>query len=147
MRVRLKGLNSITKKLANGTRRTYWYAWKGGPPLRGEPGTPEFIHSYNEAIARKVAPPQGVLASLLRAYQGSGEFAGLAARTRADYISHCNKANTGSGLVADAVRRRSAHDPSSRAAASRSGAHHRGSAKANSVISGGPESPLPGLGV
>jgi hypothetical protein len=88
MRVRLKGLNSITKKLADGTVRTYWYAWKGGPPLIGEPGTPEFIHSYNEAIARKVAPPQGVLASLLRAYQGSGEFAGLAARTRADYIKH-----------------------------------------------------------
>jgi hypothetical protein len=37
MRLRLKGLNSITKKLADGTPRTYWYAWKGGPPLRGEP--------------------------------------------------------------------------------------------------------------
>jgi hypothetical protein len=23
--------------------------------LRGEPGSPEFIHSYNQAIARKVA--------------------------------------------------------------------------------------------
>ena len=30
-RIRLKGLNCITKKLADGTRRTYWYAWKGGP--------------------------------------------------------------------------------------------------------------------
>ena len=35
MRVRLKGLNSIRKRLADGTYRTYWYAWKGGPPLRG----------------------------------------------------------------------------------------------------------------
>ena len=59
MRVRLKGINSITKKLADGTRRTYWYAWKGGPPLRGEPGTPEFIHSYNEAIATKVGDAAG----------------------------------------------------------------------------------------
>jgi len=33
MRIRLKGLNSITKRLADGTTRTYWYAWKGGPPL------------------------------------------------------------------------------------------------------------------
>ena len=64
MRVRLKGLNSIRKKLADGTRRTYWYAWKGGPPLRGEPGTPEFIHSYNVAIARKVVPPRGTLLSV-----------------------------------------------------------------------------------
>jgi integrase len=88
MRVRLKGLNSVPKTLADGSKRTYWYAWKGGPPLRGEPGTPEFIHSYNEAIARKVVPPQGVLLSLLQGYQASGEFAGLAARTRFDYIKH-----------------------------------------------------------
>jgi hypothetical protein len=88
MRIRLKGLNSITKKLANGTRRTYWYAWKSGPPLRGEPGTPEFIASYNEAATRKTAAPQGVLLSVLQSYQVSGDFLGLAPRTRADYIKH-----------------------------------------------------------
>jgi integrase len=86
MRVRLRGLNSITKRLADGTLRTYRYAWKGGPPLRGEPGTPEFIHSYNEAIATKAATPQGALLSVLQAYQTSGEFNGLAARTRNDYV-------------------------------------------------------------
>jgi integrase len=86
MRIRLRGINSITKRLADGTRRTYWYAWKGGPPLRGEPGTPEFVHSYNEAIATKAATPQGKLLSVLQAYQASGEFNGLAARTRFDYI-------------------------------------------------------------
>ena len=69
MRVRLKGINSITKRLADGTRRTYWYAWKGGPPLRGEPGTPEFIASYNKAVAQKITPPDGVLVTLLQAYQ------------------------------------------------------------------------------
>src|SRR6516165_5121397 len=88
MRVRLKGINSITKKLADGTRRTYWYAWKGGPPLRGEPGTPEFIHSYNQAIAVRVVPPQGALLTILQGYQVSGEFLGRAERTRADYIKH-----------------------------------------------------------
>src|SRR5262245_12853504 len=88
MRVRLKGINSITKKLADGTRRTYWYAWKGGPPLLGEPGSTEFVHSYNEAIARKVIPPQGVLLSILQGYQASAEFLGRAERTRADYIRH-----------------------------------------------------------
>jgi hypothetical protein len=40
MRVRLKGLNSITKKLADGSRRTYYYAWKGGPRLEGKLGSP-----------------------------------------------------------------------------------------------------------
>src|SRR6516225_3425369 len=88
MRIRLKGLNSITKKLADGRRRTYWYAWKSGPPLRGEPGTPEFIASYNEAAARKIAAPQGVLLSILHSYQVAGDFLGLAPRTRVDYIKH-----------------------------------------------------------
>ena len=60
MRVRLRGINLVTKRLADGTLRTYWYAWKGGPPLCGEPGTPEFMASYNEAISRKVAPPRGI---------------------------------------------------------------------------------------
>jgi integrase len=86
MRVRLKGLNSVTKRLADGRTVSYYYAWKGGPPLRGEPGTPEFIHSYNEAIATKAATPKGALLSVLHAYQASGEFAGLAARTRRDYV-------------------------------------------------------------
>jgi hypothetical protein len=68
MRIRLKGVNSIRKKLADGSFRTYHYAWKGGPPLRGEPGTPEFVNSYNEAAAKKVAPPTGVLLALLCAF-------------------------------------------------------------------------------
>jgi integrase len=87
MRVRLKGINSATVKLANGTRRTYWYAWKGGPALRGEPGTPEFIASYNEAVARKVTPPSGTLLGLLQRFQASEEFLGLAPNTRRNYIA------------------------------------------------------------
>jgi integrase len=85
--MRLKGINSITKKLADGTRRTYWYAWKGGPPLRGEPGTPEFVASYNEAAARKVVPPRGTLLSVLQGYQASEDFTGLAASTRRSYVA------------------------------------------------------------
>jgi integrase len=85
MRMRLKGINSITKTLADGTRRTYWYAWKGGPSLRGEPGTPEFIASYNEAVARKVVPPRGTLLSLLQAFQASDNFLHLADETRRGY--------------------------------------------------------------
>jgi len=68
MRVHLKGINSYTAKLADGTERTYWYAWKGGPRLQGEPGTPEFIASYNEAAAQKIKVPTGRLLSLLQAY-------------------------------------------------------------------------------
>jgi hypothetical protein len=86
MRVRLKGLNSIRKRLADGTYRTYWYAWKGGPPLRGGPGTPEFTHSYNEACARKAAPPTGKLLHVLQQYQASDVFLSLADETRRGYV-------------------------------------------------------------
>jgi integrase len=86
MRVRLKGLNSITKRLADGTQRTYFYAWKGGPPLRGEPGTPEFVASYNEAVARKIETPHGELLCVLQAYQASEDFTGLAESTRRGYV-------------------------------------------------------------
>jgi integrase len=87
MRVRLKGINKVTKRLAGGRVVTYWYAWKGGPALRGEPGTPEFIASYNEAAARKVVPPTGTLFSILQKYQASDDFRQLAERTRADYVA------------------------------------------------------------
>jgi GAF domain-containing protein len=82
VRIRLKGINVVRKRLADGSVRAYHYAWKGGPALRGEPGTPEFIASYNEAAARKVTPPRGTLLSVLNAYQGSEDFRGLAGSTR-----------------------------------------------------------------
>ena len=86
MRVRLRGINSVTKRLAGGRSVTYWYAWKGGPRLQGELGTPEFVASYNKAVASKVSPPQGVLLSLIQGYQASTDFGGLAHRTRTDYV-------------------------------------------------------------
>jgi len=92
MRVRLRGINSKRKRLTDGTWRTYWWAWKGGPRLRGEPGTPEFIASYNEAVAQKVTPPSGVLLALLFRFQESAEFQfGISPRTRRDYIKQIKR--------------------------------------------------------
>jgi integrase len=86
MRVRLKGINRVTKRLADGSIITYYYAWKSGPALPGKPGEPEFIATYNEAVARKVTPPTGQLISILQAYQASDDFRSLAERTRDDYV-------------------------------------------------------------
>jgi hypothetical protein len=55
--IKLKGVNSVTKKLADATQRTYYYAWKGGPRLRGKPGSAEFIASYREATAPPPTTP------------------------------------------------------------------------------------------
>ena len=91
MRIRLKGLNSVSKRLADGSAVTYWYAWKGGPRLKGEPGTPEFVASYNEAVARKVTPPTGVLLSILQGYQASEDFRQIAPSTRRSYVALINR--------------------------------------------------------
>ena len=59
-------------------------AWR--PRLRGEPGTPEFIASYNEAVAQRAPLPGGTLQGLIDAYQRSQKFLALRERSRADYI-------------------------------------------------------------
>src|SRR5205823_117289 len=87
MRVRLRGVNRVLKRLADGRTETYHYAWKGGPRLPGKPGSPEFVHAYNEAIATKAVAPRNTLFSVLQAYQRSQEFLGLADRTRTDYVA------------------------------------------------------------
>jgi hypothetical protein len=94
MRVRLRGINSYTATLADGTTKTYWYAWKGGPRLLGEPGTPEFIASYNDALAQKVKFPSGILLSVIQGYQASEDFRQLADSTRRDYVAHIKRIET-----------------------------------------------------
>jgi hypothetical protein len=92
MRIRLKGINTKRKRLADGSFKTYYWAWKGGPLLRGKPGTPEFVASYNEAVAKKVAPPLGTLLALLFRFQESAEFQfGISPRTRRDYIKQIKR--------------------------------------------------------
>jgi integrase len=91
MRINAKGLHWTLATLADGTKKIYWYAWRGGPRLVGEPGSPEFIASYSAAIAIKVAAPEGRLLSLTQGYQQSQDFLGLRERTRTDYIKQIVK--------------------------------------------------------
>lgn len=86
MRVRLKGINRVVKRLANGRAETYYYAWKGGPRLQGKPGSPEFMASYNEAVATRATIPRNTLLSVLQDYQKSPDFRDLAASTLRSYI-------------------------------------------------------------
>ncbi|MCB5411826.1 tyrosine-type recombinase/integrase [Pseudogemmobacter sp. CC-YST710] len=88
MRVMLKGINRLTKRLASGERVTYFYAWKGGPRLTGEPGSAEFIASYQEAHRQKAQAPAGTIQSLLNQYQETTKWTDLAERTRKDYVKH-----------------------------------------------------------
>lgn len=73
MRVVLKGVDTARSRLANGTVRVYRYAWRGGPRLEGEPGSPEFVASYNKAVADrpKSSGAAGTIEALADAYLDS----------------------------------------------------------------------------
>jgi integrase len=77
VRVELRGVHKLTVK-----GRTYYYAWRGGPRLRGEPGSPEFHASYNEAVESRRAPEPGRFKSLVVLYRASSDYAKLADSTR-----------------------------------------------------------------
>jgi integrase len=80
VRVELKGIAKVKAK-----GRTYWYAWRGGPPLRGEPGSPEFVASYNEAIEQRRTPDKSRFRFVVADYKASGEYKKLAESTRAQW--------------------------------------------------------------
>jgi integrase len=77
VRVNLKGIAKVNAK-----GRTYWYAWRGGPRLRGEPGSPEFYASFREAHENLRAPDTTRFQSLVVAYRASGEYEKLAPSTK-----------------------------------------------------------------
>jgi integrase len=77
IRVNLKGIAKVTAR-----GRTYWYAWRGGPRLRGEPGSAEFVASYREAHESLRAPDTNGFHSLVVMYRASVEFEKLAASTK-----------------------------------------------------------------
>jgi integrase len=80
MKIELRGVAKVTAK-----GRTYYYAWRGGPRLRGEPGSPEFHASYNEAVESRRTPEPGRFKSLVVLYKGSTEYKNLAETTRKNW--------------------------------------------------------------
>jgi len=88
MRVRLKGINWVTKRLADGRTVTHYYAWRGGPRLSGTPGSAEFVTSYQEAHRTRKVPTQGCLFTLIAEFKASAEYLGLAPSTRRAYAAY-----------------------------------------------------------
>ncbi|MGY4499179.1 integrase [Bradyrhizobium sp. GM24.11] len=87
VKVDLKGIAKVTAK-----GKTYYYAWRGGPRLRGEPGTPEFMASYNAALEEHRAIDKNRFRFVVADYKASGEdgiagsgYKGLAQSTRDEW--------------------------------------------------------------
>lgn len=100
MRAQLKGVYESRKRLADGSRRTYYFLRGFGAlrPLpddedeRFSPGSPAFMRAYHAAIeAPRKARTAGTLQSVIDSYQKSSAFVHLAPRTKKDYLGHLAK--------------------------------------------------------
>jgi hypothetical protein len=77
VKVNLKGVAKVTAK-----GQTYYYAWRGGPRLRGVPGSPEFMASYNEAVEQRRTADKNRFRFVVTDYKASGDYKRLADSTR-----------------------------------------------------------------
>lgn len=86
-----KGLKPVTRKLATGETRTYWYHRATGKRLEHDPRTAAGMLEVANLDARAQqaqkarTAAQGTIASLWDIYQESPEWRGLKPRTRSDY--------------------------------------------------------------
>lgn len=80
--VELKGIHRVINRA---TGAEYHYAWRGGPRLAGAPGSPEYLRSYNEAIADRKAVDGDRFAAVIVAYKASDSFLRLAPSTRKEW--------------------------------------------------------------
>jgi integrase len=76
-------LKGIAKTTAKG--RIYYYAWRGGLRLRGKPGSPEFMTSYNAAIENLRTPDASRFRSLVTLYKASKDYRSLASSTKKNW--------------------------------------------------------------
>lgn len=90
MEVALKGLHKVSRRLADGSTRAYFYAWRGGPRIDAQPGTPAFIAEFQRLTAGRDSDPipPGQFARIIRDYQRAPAFLRLKPDTQAGYIRH-----------------------------------------------------------
>jgi integrase len=80
MRVQLKGVHKVESK-----GNVYYYAWRGGPRITGDPGTQEFLKSYHKAITDLKAVDNRRFHFLIVEYKGSDDFKKLSESTRRNW--------------------------------------------------------------
>ncbi|HBF32699.1 tyrosine-type recombinase/integrase [Rhizobium sp.] len=93
MRVELKGLHKTSKLLADGGKRDYYYAWKGGPRLKAKYGTAEFVDEFRQLTRDKSAPNADSLAYIISLYKRM-ELPRLKPSTRSTYLPYLKTIET-----------------------------------------------------
>jgi integrase len=74
MRAKISGVNTVRKRLADGSHRVYYYHRDTGIRLDGKPGSPEFIAAYTRAERKLTERYPDLCAGLIRDFLTSPEF-------------------------------------------------------------------------
>lgn len=90
MRIEIEGIHKVRRKLADGSYRTHYYAWRGGPAMKSDPDTDEFLAEYTDHVERKNAP-RDTLEALIENLTGTDkkpnpDFTKLAQSTQTDHL-------------------------------------------------------------
>lgn len=83
------GLHRVRKRLADGSIREYFYAWRGGPALPGKPGSPEFLRALADIRERHAAPNS--LEWLIERYRSSPAWQAIKPNTRKSYLAEIDR--------------------------------------------------------
>lgn len=65
--------------------KVYVYAWRGGPAIKAELGSPGFHAAYQEAVAQHRAPDTNRFRSIVTAYKASQDYKNLADTTKRNW--------------------------------------------------------------
>lgn len=86
MEAKLVGLHEVKATLADGTKRTYYYAWRGGPRMKAKPDTKAFGQEFARHQQRRPVPSgDQTVGKLLDDYLSSAAFQKLRPSTKRDY--------------------------------------------------------------
>ena len=91
MRVVIKGVHKVRARLADGSERTYYYAWRGGPRIEAKPHTDAFLLEYARHRAEASPVVTETLETLIDYFTGTEaepnpDFAKLAPTTQRDHL-------------------------------------------------------------
>lgn len=92
--IECEGVHVIRHKMADGSIKEYHYAWRGGPRMKSEPGTPAYVKEHSEYLEKRdgEAPEKKTLGSLIDHFTGpedrrNPDFLALADKTQKDHLA------------------------------------------------------------
>src|SRR5690606_36926954 len=88
MDAKFVGLHEVKATLKSGERKTYYYAWRGGPRIKAKPGTNAFVQEFARLTRdrdKERKAKEETLGWLNEQYLASADYQSLKPKTRHDY--------------------------------------------------------------